>query len=242
MSIDVAAMSQPAASMVEAAVEAAKAVDATSVGQQFSEQAAAGIDTEAMSARAAEMAAGMASASSATAKVSLQVDTSAIAQLKSASASAVAAFRSMASQINASMASAIASASRAASSVRSTIGSVQGKTVYVNVARGSVALPHFSMSGSFDPKTRAVPSVSVAWYAKGGIFTQPTLLPGAVGVGEAGPEAVLPIDRLPSLLGLDAPRGGDTYNINVTAGGDAREIADTIVRQIRAYGLVHGRA
>ena len=45
------------------------------------------------------------------------------------------------------------------------------------------------MSGSFDPQTGAVPSVSVSWYARGGIFDGASI----VGVGERGPEAVVPL-------------------------------------------------
>lgn len=50
-------------------------------------------------------------------------------------------------------------------------------------------LPHFSMSGSFDPKTGAVPSVSVSWYARGGVFDGASI----IGVGERGAEAVVPL-------------------------------------------------
>lgn len=70
------------------------------------------------------------------------------------------------------------------------------------------ALPHFSMSGSFDAQTGSVPSVNVSWYAKGGVFSSPSV----VGVGEAGREAVVPLK--PSVLrgigeGIDVDRGGD---------------------------------
>ena len=57
----------------------------------------------------------------------------------------------------------------------------------------SIKLPHFSVSGSANPinwLSQGVPKISVKWYAKGGIMTQPTLFGG----GEAGPEAVLPLN------------------------------------------------
>lgn len=46
------------------------------------------------------------------------------------------------------------------------------------------------------------PDIQVKWYAKGGIFTRPTLLAGngLAGVGEAGPEAVLPISKLQEMV------------------------------------------
>lgn len=70
------------------------------------------------------------------------------------------------------------------------------------------ALPHFSMSGSFNAQTGSVPSVNVSWYAKGGVFSTPSV----VGVGEAGREAVVPLK--PSVLrgigeGIDVERRGD---------------------------------
>lgn len=56
-------------------------------------------------------------------------------------------------------------------------------------------LPHFNVSwNDFGPVK--LPSVSISWYAKGGIFDAPSV----IGVGEAGREAVLPIDRLSDLM------------------------------------------
>ncbi len=59
-----------------------------------------------------------------------------------------------------------------------------------------IKLPHFSLSGNFSLVPPSVPKLSVSWYAKGGIFNSPSV----IGVGEAGTEAVLPIDRLDDLL------------------------------------------
>ena len=41
-----------------------------------------------------------------------------------------------------------------------------------------------------------IPDLNVDWYAKGGIFRSPSV----IGVGEAGPEAVLPIEKLQGML------------------------------------------
>ena len=60
-------------------------------------------------------------------------------------------------------------------------------------------LPHFSISGKFSLNPPSVPRFSISWYKNGGIFTKPTIFAtptGYKGVGEAGAEAVLPIDRL----------------------------------------------
>jgi len=62
-------------------------------------------------------------------------------------------------------------------------------------------------------------------FAEGGIVTSPI-----VGlVGEAGPEAIIPLDRLGNM-------GGATYNINVTAGvGDPAAIGQQIVTYIKKF-------
>ena len=65
-----------------------------------------------------------------------------------------------------------------------------------------VKLPHFSVSGSKNPIDwidKGVPKIDVKWYKDGGIFQKPTLFntsTGFKGVGEAGAEAVLPIEKL----------------------------------------------
>ncbi len=60
------------------------------------------------------------------------------------------------------------------------------------------ALPHFKLNGSFSLKPPSVPHLGVDWYAKGGIFTKPTIFGqgpnGLKGAGEAGPEAALPLN------------------------------------------------
>ena len=66
-----------------------------------------------------------------------------------------------------------------------------------------ISLPHFSVSGGEAPwgfmGKGSLPSVGVDWYAKGGIMTDPTLFGmngnRAMVGGEAGPEAVLPLNR-----------------------------------------------
>ena len=57
-----------------------------------------------------------------------------------------------------------------------------------------IPLPHFSVSGSANPLdwlTGGLPKFNVSWYAKGGIAERPTLY--AAGIGEAGPEAIMPL-------------------------------------------------
>lgn len=89
-----------------------------------------------------------------------------------------------------------------------------------NILSG-IKLPHFSISGELDLKKGKVPHLAVDWYAKGGIFDSPSI----IGVGEAGPEAVVPLDRLWSYLDTIASNGGGGTVINVY-GSDSMSVND----------------
>lgn len=91
-------------------------------------------------------------------------------------------------------------------------------------------LPHFRINGGKLPwgigGKGTPPSINVDWYAKGGIFNSPSV----IGVGEAGSEAVVPLDKLWDKL--DKMQGGET-NIVININGsnkDPREIAEEVKR------------
>ena len=67
-----------------------------------------------------------------------------------------------------------------------------------------IKLPHFKASGEFSWSPLKFPSISVDWYANGGILNHPTIFgnngESFMGGGEAGKEAVLPIDLLKSYI------------------------------------------
>lgn len=71
-------------------------------------------------------------------------------------------------------------------------GKIVGFFAGMHIEFPKIKLPHFSIKGSFSLSPPSIPTLSVDWYAKGGIFSSPSI----IGVGEAGTEAVLPIDKL----------------------------------------------
>lgn len=80
-----------------------------------------------------------------------------------------------------------------------------------------IPLPHFSISGSINPLdwfSQGLPKISVSWYAEGGIMDSPTIFGVAggslLGGGEAGPEAIAPIDKLQAYVqdAVDSRLGG----------------------------------
>ena len=77
------------------------------------------------------------------------------------------------------------------------------------------ALPHFSMSGSFDAQTGSVPSVHVNWYKSGGVFAANS--PQLIGVGDNRryDEAVVPLSpRVLRGIGEGiGPTGGDSSDV-----------------------------
>lgn len=95
----------------------------------------------------------------------------------------------------------------------------------------NVKTPHFSLEwGSKDfgkLGTISYPKgFNVSWYAQGGIFDSPTI----AGIGEAGPEAVVPLDRFwKTLEGMNTGETNITININ-GANKDPREIAEEVKR------------
>ncbi|TYU88924.1 tape measure protein [Listeria monocytogenes] len=86
--------------------------------------------------------------------------------------------------------------------VKTIIDAIKGFFSF-NISWPKIPLPHFSINPAGwhigDLLKGKIPSLGIDWHAKGGIFDQPTLLGGRNqlhGVGEAGAEAVAPIDTL----------------------------------------------
>ena len=89
-----------------------------------------------------------------------------------------------------------------------------------------IKLPHFKITGEFSIAKKTVPKLSIDWYKTGGIFDGPQV----IGVGEAGPEAVVPLDKFwKTLEGMNS--GETVINININGSNrDPREIAEEVKR------------
>ena len=90
---------------------------------------------------------------------------------------------------------------------------------------GHIKLPHINITGKLSLNPPSVPKLSIDWYKTGGIFNSPSV----IGVGEAGSEAVVPLDKFWDKL--DHLHGETNIVINVNgANKDPREIAEEVKR------------
>lgn len=105
----------------------------------------------------------------------------------------------------------------------------------------NIELPHFSISppgwSIGDLLDGVIPSLGIDWYAKGGIFTRPTV----AGVGDVrGGEAALPLDpfwkRMDAIVEAveSGGGGGDEITINVytTPGMDVQAVAQAVEQRL----------
>ena len=117
--------------------------------------------------------------------------------------------------------------------VKTAVDKIKGFFSGLKIELPHIKLPHFNLTGSFSLAPPSVPKLSIDWYKNGGIFTQPTIFPSGVGVGEAGAEAVLPLKKL--WEEMDARFSGGTnitINVQPTPGMDVNELAKEIERRL----------
>lgn len=80
----------------------------------------------------------------------------------------------------------------------------EGWNNFVNFLKNAIKLPHFNISGSWNPLDWGSnpPKIGVEWYAKGGVMSKPTVFGvnpssgNAMVGGESGAEAIAPISTL----------------------------------------------
>ena len=93
---------------------------------------------------------------------------------------------------------------------------------HFKVSLPHIKLPHFAIRPKGwqlgDLLKGSIPRLGIDWYAQGGIFNSPSV----IGVGEAGPEAVLPIEKLQVMLGTMADNivNGVTMGMRLAGSGE----------------------
>lgn len=130
--------------------------------------------------------------------------------------------------------------------VSSGLSKIKGFFSSCHLSLPKIRLPHFSINGKLSLNPPSVPKISVSWYKDGGIMTNPTLFGFAgnkamVG-GEAGPEAILPLNNFYKYLDkkLDNDTRPYTYNVNINFGdvtvkneSDLNKLTDAIDKKLQ---------
>ena len=87
-------------------------------------------------------------------------------------------------------------------------------------------MPHLKITGEFSISPPSVPKFSVDWYARGGVFDKPTLFTSGGrlgGLGEAGAEAIVPLENntewLDKIAGMLSDKLGGGRNIVLQVDG-----------------------
>lgn len=112
------------------------------------------------------------------------ISTAADAEMQATADAITSAMESATDIVNSSTTNMVNTMEQGCSSITSAWASMHFSTPHI-------PLPHFSVSGRLDPNVPSVPTFNVNWYAKGGIFNGASI----IGVGEAGPEAVVPLSK-----------------------------------------------
>lgn len=117
--------------------------------------------------------------------------------------------------------------------VKTAIGKIKG-FFPLNIGKifSGLKLPHFKVTGGKAPwgidGKGSLPKFDVDWYARGAIFNSPNI----IGVGEAGPEAVVPLDKFWNKLD-NMSSGGTNIVININgANASPTEIAEEVKKRL----------
>jgi len=112
--------------------------------------------------------------------------------------------------------------------IKTIVGKIKSLFSGLKISIPHIKLPHFSIQPPGwkigDLLQGKIPKLGINWYKTGGIFTSPSV----IGVGEAGAEAVVPIDKLKEMF----QPSGITININAPAGMDVNALAAEVERRL----------
>ena len=130
--------------------------------------------------------------------------------------------------------------------VRNAIESIKGFFNF-EISMPRIPKPHIDWQSVNMPFGGSFSIPDISWYKKGAIFTKPTLFNtpfGMKGVGEAGAEAVLPIEKLSSIIAEALRQNNDTTLAGVTVTGNTFNVReesdiDKIAREL--YRLIESK-
>jgi len=106
-----------------------------------------------------------------------------------------------------------------------------------------IKMPHFKIDGKFSLNPPQVPKLGVDWYKTGAVFDEPSV----IGVGEAGPEAVIPLSKLSAILADSVKKvtnnnGGVYVNVNTPVYLDGKIITASTSRHQYGRNKTYSRA
>lgn len=96
-------------------------------------------------------------------------------------------------------------------------------------------MPHVKIKGEFSLVPPKVPTFSIDWYAQGGVFDNPTLFPYGNrigGLGEAGAEAIVPLEKNTQWLDKIADRLATRNQAPIVLQVNGRTFAQTAIDTI----------
>ena len=87
-------------------------------------------------------------------------------------------------------------------------------------------LPHINITGGFSLNPPSFPSFDISWYARGGVFNSPSI----IGVGEAGQEAVMPLERNTGWISILAQKLAERMPTNNVPTGYSLPAGDIVIQ------------
>jgi ElaB/YqjD/DUF883 family membrane-anchored ribosome-binding protein len=127
---------------------------------------------------------------------------------------------------------------KARDAIKKVVDKIKGFFSGAKISWPKIPTPHFGISPSGwkvgDLLKGKIPKLSIDWYKDGGIFTKPTIFgtaSGLKGVGEAGAEAVLPIDRLEGYIAGAIEKTMNVVNLDKLAAA----VEDLANRPVEMY-------
>lgn len=119
--------------------------------------------------------------------------------------------------------------------IKGIVDSIKGFFSGMKLELPKIKMPHFKIEGKLSLSPPSVPKLKIDWYKDGGIMMNPTIFGvngnNLMAGGEAGPEAILPIDKLEGYISGAIEKAQNVVNLQSLA--DA--IDDLAKRPVKFY-------